>query len=54
MSAMDDHAMPDMTVATDDHIEPRHGVQRAIILDVASIFENHRLKSPRNDASGPT
>jgi hypothetical protein len=44
MSTMDNRAMADMAVATYDQIKSRHAMQRAIILDVATILENQPAK----------
>ncbi len=44
MSTMDDRTMADMAVTTYDQIKPRHAMQRAIILDVATILENDPAK----------
>jgi hypothetical protein len=44
MSTMNNRAMADMAVATYDQIKSRHAMQRAIILDVATILENQPAK----------
>ena len=44
MSTMDNRAMADMAVTTYDQIKSRHAMQRAIILDVATILENQPAK----------
>jgi len=41
---MDNRAMADVAVPTYDQIKSRHAMQRAIILDVATILENDPAK----------